>query len=70
MRSAARSIAVAALATVMLNACGNRTPSAPTAVTPAPVPPVGSVNLALIGTWSGNLEGSFGACCFHHDPRR
>src|SRR5688572_8863999 len=64
MRSAARFIAVTALATMMLHACGKSTPSAPTAVTPAPVPPVGSVDPALVGTWSGNLEGSFGPGAF------
>jgi hypothetical protein len=64
MRSAARSIAVTALAMVMLHACGKSTPTAPTAVTPAPVPPVGSVDPALVGTWSGNLEGSFGPGAF------
>lgn len=64
MRSAARFIAITALATVMVNACGKRTPSAPTAVTPAPFLPVGSVSPALVGTWSGNLEGSFGPGAF------
>jgi hypothetical protein len=64
VRSAARSIAVTALATVMLYACGQSTPSAPTGVTPAPVPPIGSVDPALVGAWSGNLEGSFGPGAF------
>lgn len=64
MRSARRLIAVIAIAIAMLNACGKSTPSTPTAPTPAPLPPVGSVDPALVGTWSGNLEGSFGPGAF------
>ena len=60
MRSAARFFAVTALAIAMLHACGKSTPSTPTAPTPAPLPPVGSVDPALVGTWSGNWRVALG----------
>jgi hypothetical protein len=64
MQSASRVIAVTALAITVLHACGRSTSSTPTAPTPAPLPPIGSVDPALVGTWSGDLEGSFGPGSF------
>jgi uncharacterized membrane protein YfcA len=64
MRSAPRFIVVTALAVAMLQGCGKSTPSTPTAPTPTPLPSLGSVEPALVGTWSGTLEGSFGPGTF------
>jgi len=70
MRSAASDLAGIALAVMMLEGCGGKgTPSPPTASTPTPAPtqPVGAVDSALVGTWNGSLEGSFGPGRFSMD---
>ena len=71
-----RLVAVAALhmTVVLFTACGGETtgssPSTPTAPTPATPPPVstapnlGAVDPALVGTWIGTLNGSFGPGTF------
>jgi hypothetical protein len=56
-------IVVIALAT-MLEACGGRSsPSTPTAPSP-PAASRGPVDPALVGTWSGTVDGSFGSGTF------
>ena len=70
-RSAASYLAGIALAVMMLEGCGGKgTPSPQTASTPTPAPtqPVGAVDSALVGTWNGSLEGSFGPGRFSMDP--
>lgn len=55
-----------ALVIVTVAGCGGK--STPTAPTPtaasAPMQSVGAVDPALVGTWSGSLEGSFGPGSF------
>ena len=65
MRSAAACVAASALAITMLEGCGGKsTPGSPTAPTaaanPIPPPSVGAVDSALVGTWNGSVDGSFG----------
>jgi len=61
MRPAACHLAGLALAAIMLDGCGGKgTPSTPTPITPTPPPSVGAVDPALVGTWNGSVEGSFG----------
>jgi hypothetical protein len=47
----------------MLAACGGNTPTAPTASPPPPASQ-GLVDPALVGTWSGTVDGSFGPGTF------
>ena len=64
-----------ALLVLSLTACGGKgTSSTPTAPTPSPMPitsvpagpsPLGAVDSALLGTWSGSLDGSFGVGSFN-----
>ena len=64
MRATNRLITVA-LVGLTLTSCGgkgtNATPTTPTASTP---PAIGPVDPALVGTWNGSLDGSFGAGSF------
>ena len=56
---------VALLALTLISCGGKGTSSTPTAPTPPPsAPSLGSVDLALAGTWNGSLDGSFGAGSF------
>ena len=62
MRLLASRLAPAALALLMLEACGGKSaPTAPTATpTPPPMQSIGTVDLALVGSWNGTVDGSFG----------
>jgi predicted small lipoprotein YifL len=74
MKSAKRFMSFALLM-VSLTSCGGKgtsaTPTAPTpapiatAPVPAPPSPLGVVDSALLGTWSGSLDGSFGVGFFN-----
>jgi hypothetical protein len=57
-----------ALLVLTLTSCGGKdgASAAPTAPTPPPsAPSLGAVDPALLGTWSGSLDGSFGAGSFN-----
>lgn len=65
MRSIRWRIIVALLAVTLTSCGGKGTSSTPTAPTPLPsASSLGPVDPALVGTWHGSLDGSFGAGSF------
>ena len=73
MKSAKRFMSFALLMLSVTSCGGKGTSSTPTAPTSAPItvtvpalpPPLGAVDSALVGTWSGSLDGSFGVGFFN-----
>lgn len=56
-------VVVIAVATTLAACGGNGSPTAPTTANPPPASP-GPADPALVGTWSGTVDGSFGPGTF------